>query len=200
MSRLPALPPEQLDDRQRELYERVSGGPRAAGPQRFRLTEDDGSLTGPFNVFLHAPAVGEALGAVGEAIRYGTSLPPRLRELAILCVAGHRDSAFERYAHERVGRAVGLTDAELRAFRELDDVRLEDPQEAAAYAFCRQALVDRGVDDDVYATAVDHLGQVSVVELAALLAYYEGVALLLSVFEVGVPADPDPPVEDGRAR
>jgi 4-carboxymuconolactone decarboxylase len=200
VSRLPSLPPEQLDDRQRELYERLSGGPRASGPQRFRLIEDDGSLTGPFNLLLHAPTVGMAFGAVGEAIRYGTSLPPRLRELAILSVAGHRDSAFERYAHERVGRAAGLTDAELLAFRELGDVDLADPQEAAAYAFCRQALVDRRVDDDTYAAAVDHLGPVAVVELAALLAYYEGLALLLSVFEVGVPADADPPVEDRRAR
>jgi 4-carboxymuconolactone decarboxylase len=199
VSRLPSLSPDRLDDEQRGLYERMSGGPRAAAPQRFRLTEDDGALTGPFNVFLHAPTVGAALGAVGEAIRFGTELPPRLREIAILSVAGHRGSAFESYAHERIGRAVGLTEGEIVALRELGDVDLEDPQEAAAYAFCRQALVDRTVDDDVYEAAVERLGERAVVELAALLGYYEALALLLSVFEVGVPSEGDPGSDDGRA-
>jgi 4-carboxymuconolactone decarboxylase len=200
VSRLRPLPPDELDDEQRALYERVSGGPRAAGPQRFRLTADDGSLTGPFNVFLHAPAVGAALGAVGEAIRYGTGLPPRLREIAILSVAGHRGSAFERYAHERVGRAVGLTEGEIVTLRELGDLEFADRQEAAAYAFCRQALLHRTVDDDVYGTAVEHLGERAAVELAALLGYYDALALLLSVFEVGVPADDAPRPDDARAQ
>jgi 4-carboxymuconolactone decarboxylase len=200
VSRLRPLSPDELDDEQRALYERVSGGPRAAGPQRFRLTADDGSLTGPFNVFLHAPGVGAALGAVGEAIRYGTGLPPRLREIAILSVAGHRGSAFERYAHERVGRAVGLTEGEIVALRELGDLEFADRQESAAYAFCRQALVHRTVDDDVYRTAVDHLGERAVVELTALLGYYDALALLLSVFEVGVPVDDTPRPDEARAR
>ncbi|GGI07576.1 carboxymuconolactone decarboxylase family protein [Egicoccus halophilus] len=191
MSRLRPLKPQELNAAQRQLYGQVSGGPRAAGPQRFRLTAGDGSLTGPFNVFLHAPTVGAALSSVGEAIRYGTSLPARLRELAILTVAGHRDSAFERYAHERVGRSVGITEEEMRALRNLDDLDLDDPAEAAAYAFCKQALRKRGVDDAIFAAAAEQLGEQTLVELTALLGYYEGVALLLSVFDVGVPDDPD---------
>jgi 4-carboxymuconolactone decarboxylase len=200
MSRLRRLRPDDLDGEQRAIHERVTGGPRASGPQHVPLTDQDGALTGPFNVFLHAPTVGAALSAVGEAIRFRTSLPPRLRELAILSVAGHRDSGFERAAHERVGRAVGLTDAELLAFRRLDDVDLTDRQEAAAYAFCRKALLDREVHDELYADAVEQLGERGVVELTALLAYYEGLALLLSVFEVDVPADLPPRPDPGDVR
>lgn len=189
MSRLPLLPPSELDADQRALYAQVAEGPRAAGPQRFRLTNDDGSLTGPFNVLLHAPTVGAALSGVGEAVRYGTALSDRVRELAILAVAAHRDSAFERYAHERVGAAVGLTDAEMSAVRELADADLDDPREAAAYDFCRIALQQREVPDYVYTAAREQLGQQAVVELTMLLGYYDALALLLSVFEVGVPDD-----------
>jgi 4-carboxymuconolactone decarboxylase len=193
MSRLRSLPPDELDDDQRALHGRIAGGPRAAGPQRFRLTNDDGSLTGPFNVFLHAPTTGAAFSAVGEAIRYGTGLSARIRELAILAVASHRDSVFERYAHERVGRSIGLTEEEIAAVRELGPLELSDPAEAVAYRFCRRALLERRVDDDLYAEAVTELGEQQVVELTALLGYYDALSLLLSVFEVGAPLDPSPP-------
>jgi 4-carboxymuconolactone decarboxylase len=189
--RLEALPPERLDEEQRAIYDRVVRGPRSDGPPLFRLTNRDGSLTGPFNVLLHAPRPGAAFGQVGEAIRYGTGLTPRVREMAILAVASHRGSGFEQYAHERVGRNIGLTDTELVALRGLGDLELDDPGEAAAYAFCLQTLRERAVSDDIYATASKRLGEKQVVELTMLLAYYEALALMLSVFEVGVPDDRD---------
>lgn len=190
MPRLRALPPAKLDEQQRALYDQVASGKRAAGPQLFRLTSDDGSLTGPFNVFLHAPRIGAALNSVGEAVRYGSQLSARIRELAILAVAGYRDSEFERYAHERLGKAIGLTDAEMTAAGDLGDLELDDPDEAAAYEFCRQALRDRVVKDEIYAAAEERLGEQQVVELTALIGYYDALALLLSVFEIGVPEEP----------
>ena len=69
------------------LYERITTGPRASGPQHFPLTRADGSLTGPFDGFLLNPRLGEALQAVGAAIRYEGALTPRAREIAILTVA-----------------------------------------------------------------------------------------------------------------
>lgn len=192
MSRLRPLPPAELDEHQRAVYDQVAGGKRAQGPQRFRLTDDDGSLTGPFNAFLHAPATGAALSSVGEAIRYGSELSPRIRELAILAVAGYRDCAFERHAHERVGAAAGLTAAEMATAAALGDLELDDPDEAVAYEICRQMLRGRRVDDAAYGQAQARLGTRRLVELTALVGYYEALALLLSVFEIGVPDEPDP--------
>src|ERR1700712_1255303 len=118
MTRLEPVPPEELDGDQRELYDAIASGPRAQGPQHFALTRADGGLLGPFNAFLLSPALGFALQELGAAVRYRTALPPRTREIAILTVAAHWDSAFEWSAHESVGRAAGLTDAELASLRE----------------------------------------------------------------------------------
>src|SRR5437016_5410845 len=109
-SRLPDVSPEALDIHQRALYDAITAGPRAQGPQRFRLVDDHGRLTGPFAVMLVAPRVGEPLSRLGEAIRYETSLPARVREVAILIVAARWRSEFEWYAHEAIARDVGLTD------------------------------------------------------------------------------------------
>jgi 4-carboxymuconolactone decarboxylase len=191
VARLRPFRPDELDDAQRAVYDQVAGGRRAAGPQAFRLRNDDGTLTGPFDLFLHAPTVGAAFSGVGEAIRYGTGLSARIRELAILAVSGHHGCAFERYAHERVARQIGMLDAEIAGALALDDLDLADPAEAAAYAFSRQVLQRRSVGDALYAEAVARLGEEQVVELTALVGYYEALALLLDVFEVGVPEQED---------
>lgn len=127
MTRLPRLTPDELDLDQRPLYDAITGGPRAGGPQLFALTDTEGRLNGPFNAMLFAPGVGAALQELGSAIRYRTSLSGRIRELAILAVAAHWDSAFERYAHEPIGRAAGLTDAEIAAVGAGDGARAPGP-------------------------------------------------------------------------
>jgi alkylhydroperoxidase family enzyme len=185
--RLRLLHPEELDASQRALYEAVAGGPRAGGP--FRLVDDDGRLLGPFNAMLYAPGIGSALQALGSALRFDGGLPARTRELVICAVAAHWDSEYEWYAHSRVARTVGITDAEL------DDVRAgrvpagaRDP-ERAALRLARARLADRRVDDDVHADAVRHHGEPGVVELAVLVGYYQALAGLLATEAVSAPED-----------
>ena len=183
MSRLPDLTPDELDPGQRALYDAITSGPRAQWPQHFALTRPDGSLTGPFNAFLLSPQVGVALQDLGAAIRYRTSLPDRLREIAILMVAAHWDSDFERQAHEAVGRAAGLTDAELEAIREAGPAAYEEAREQAT-ARLVGAMLAGDVDDATWRECVETVGAQSVFELTTLVGYYSTLALQLRVFRV----------------
>ena len=130
-ARIPKLAPAELDPAQAELYQAIAGGRRAVGPQLFRLVDDAGRLEGPFNAFLLQPALGSALQALGSAVRYETGLDGRAREIAILVVANHWDSAFEWYAHEAVGRSLGLDDTDLAGLRE---GRFDTPDRSRAAA------------------------------------------------------------------
>ena len=174
--------PAELTEEQRALYERITGGPRAAGPQHFALTDAEGRLAGPFDALLLSPAVGTALQEVGAAVRYGSDLTDRVRELAILLVAGHWECAFERSAHEAIGRAVGLSEPEIAAATAGTQPDLSDPAESAALAAV-EALVLRGdLGDEEYTTAVDRLGERGVFELTTLVGYYATLAMQLRVF------------------
>ena len=51
-SRLEPMPRSQLGPEARRLYDAITQGPRASGPQHFALTREDGGLNGPFNAFL----------------------------------------------------------------------------------------------------------------------------------------------------
>jgi hypothetical protein len=207
-ARIPKLEPAALDEDQRALYDAIAGGRRAQGPQLFRLADSEGRLEGPFNAFLLQPRLGSALQALGSAVRYDTGLDDRCREIAILIVAAHWESEFEWYAHEAVGRSVGLGDAELAAVRdgryteltaardgrytELTAVRDGRPAalavREAVVARTVAALAARGdLSDAEYREAVDHLGTPGLFELLTLVGYYATLALQLRVFRVPAP-------------
>lgn len=188
--RIPKLAPEELTPAQREVYDAIAGGPRAQGPQLFRLTDDRGGLEGPFNAFLLQPGLGLALQELGAAVRYRTSLSDREREIAILVVATVQDSAFERHAHEALGRHLGLSDAEVEALRG-DAAALGDTFTGTelVVAETTHALSSRGdLDDAEHAAAQEALGDQGLFELLTLVGYYGTLALQLRVFRVGAPA------------
>lgn len=185
--RIAKLTPARLTADQRVVYDAIAGGPRAQGPQLFRLTDEDGGLEGPFNAFLLQPGLGLALQELGAAVRYRTGLSDRAREIAILVVAAVHDSDFELYAHEAVGRHLGLTDDELRALRTHDFTPFADTERVVATT--THALSVHGdLDDDEYAAAVDALGEAGIFELLTLVGYYGTLALQLRVLRVPAPS------------
>lgn len=190
MSRLKRLRPEELTSEQSVLYDGIVGGPRGQGPQLFALMDSEGSLNGPYNAFLYAPALGNALQQLGAAVRYGSSLSPRMREAAILVVGYLWRSDFEIYAHEAIGRSVGLSGDELASLRAGAIAPSFAEDEAAAIRVCN-ALARGDIGDDLWDAAVEELGTETIVELTTLVGYYAALALQLRVFRVGVDAESD---------
>lgn len=183
MTRRHAFTPEELDGDRLAVYRSITEGPRAAGPRLFDLVSDSGVLLGPFNEFLLHPPLGDALQRLGTAIRYQGSLSGRARETAILVVAAAWDSAFERTAHEAVGRAAGLTENELTAIAEQAPLEFGDPHEDAVLRLTR-ALVTGDVDDETWAACVPPLDRETVFELTTLVGYYSTLALQMRAFRV----------------
>jgi len=184
--RVPKLLPDALSPQQREVYDAIAGGRRAQGPQLFRLVDDEGGLEGPFNAFLLQPRLGLALQDVGSAVRYETTLSDRAREIAILIVSVHWDSAFEWYAHEAVGRHVGLADDEIEALR----AQRRDAFAGDEHVIARTThllAVDGDLDDTAYAEALAVLGEPGLFELLTLVGYYAALALQLRVLRVPAP-------------
>lgn len=191
----PRLPAELVAE-QRALYDELTSGLRATGPQHFPLVAADGGLEGPFDAFLLQPLLGERLQALGAAIRFRTGLTDRCREIAILTVAWAWRSTFEWYAHERIGRSVGVTDRELdaiRAGRAADTARNWPDVVERTTLIVTRSLVEVGdLDDGLYADAVAALGEVQLFELITLVGYYASLAMQLRVFRVPAPGSDEP--------
>jgi 4-carboxymuconolactone decarboxylase len=182
--RLAVLSSDEMTAEQVDLYRDILAGPRGQGPRAVQLSSGAGGLAGPFNAMLYAPSVGHALQELGAAIRFGTKLTPRIRELAILVVAQAWDSGYEQVSHELIGRDAGLTDTELDALRAGENPKFADAQESAAYSAVRALTGPRDLDDEEYAATIAVLGEEGLVELSTLVGYYATLALQLRIFRV----------------
>jgi 4-carboxymuconolactone decarboxylase len=183
--RLAVLSSDEMTPEQVGLYREILGGPRGQGPRAVLLSSGAGGLAGPFNAMLYAPEVGHALQELGAAIRFRTSLAPRVREMAILVVAQAWDSGYERSSHEPIGRDAGLTEPEIAALGVGADPEFGDEQERIAYQVVRALVrVPADLDDEQYDAAVAALGERALVELSALVGYYATLALQLRIFRV----------------
>jgi 4-carboxymuconolactone decarboxylase len=190
--RLRKLEVGELDEEQRALYQDMVGGPRGQGPQLFKLRDEAGSLEGPFNAMLLSPPLGSALQALGARVRYSPRLGDRGRELAILAVGYAWNSEFEAYAHERIARAAGVTEADLAAVRSGRFAELDDPAERAVATLAHALVTRSDLTDEEYEAGCQALGEDGLFELTTLVGYYATLALQLRVFRVPVPGEDKP--------
>lgn len=181
--RLPDLAPEEMTADQRRVYEAILAGPR-------------GAVQGPLRVWLHSPDFAEPAQALGARCRYGSSLPPRLSELAILIVGAFWKAGFEWHAHAPAGLDAGLDPATLEAIRKGGEPTFEHEDEAAVHALCRELLNDRRISNPTFARALDLLGPRGVVDLVGIVGYYGLICMTIVGFEVAPPEGATDPFGD----
>src|SRR6185369_6110456 len=106
--RFPMLSPDQLTPEQRKLAEALIAGGRGGGAEPTPEAISAMLKRGPFNAWMRSPALGEKMQAVGDQVRFKSSIPLRLNEFAILITARYWTSQYEWYAHHILALKAGL--------------------------------------------------------------------------------------------
>ena len=182
MPRLAVLKPSGLSEDQRRVWDAIAAGPR-------------GEVVGPLKVWLHSPGLAQRAQELGAFCRYGTGLPPRLSELAILVTGAYWRAGFEWWAHAPIAARAGLDRAAIDAIKAGETPVFPNADEAAVYAFAHELLTRREVSDETYARAVEHLGQTGVVDLTGILGYYGLISMTIKAFQTPVPEGEAEPFE-----
>ena len=193
MSRLPVIKVDDFNSEQRAMFDAITTGKRAtsAGPSAFLTPE--GGMRGPFHPLLYAPLMGNVVQRLGECIRYEGALSDRQREIAILVSAARWRADYEWWAHARIARQCGVSDAIIDAICARHQPEFENAAEAIVHDVARSALDHGSVPNLLYERAVDALGAERVVEIVILVGYYTLISLTLNVFEVPLPAGESSP-------
>jgi 4-carboxymuconolactone decarboxylase len=191
MNRLSPVDCSRLTPEQAELYHSIASGPRAR--KRRSLVDEHGNLTGPFNAFLHNPALGKHWSAIGETLRFRTRLDRRLFELAVLVIAVHWRSGHEWAAHAALARAEGLSEDVIAALKTGDRPSFDRDDEKIVYTFVSELAIAHRVGDAAYAEAVALIGEEQMVELVNACGYYIALAAMLNAFDVHPPKGLDDP-------
>lgn len=178
MARIPLFSLETCTPEQRRIYEKIVSGPR-------------GALVGPLRAALHSPELADRWQRLGEFLRFGTCLPPRLNELAILVTARRWNAQLEWQIHADAARRAGLSEAVIEAIRVAAPPLFADADEGMIYDYCRELQQFGQVGDAAYGAVRERFGVAGVVELTALAGYYTMVAMTLNAHHIELERTPE---------
>jgi hypothetical protein len=153
----------------------------------FIVERDDGALMGPWNPWLHEPAIGKAIWDLTLAMTKNAVLPDNVRQIAILVVGARFDAAYEIYAHIAVAEKEGMPPARLATL--VADLRPTDLTAEESVSFDVAYALSRGgtLPEPLYRLAVSTFGQRGANELIYLVGLYALVSTTLNGFNVPVP-------------
>lgn len=174
MPRISLPAPESMNPEQRAVYDKIVSGPR-------------GRIQGPLRAALHNPELADKWQALGALLRYGTTLPPRLSEIAILVTGRACNSPFEWYAHRAEAEKAGIEASLIESLLAQTEPSGMSSDDAAVYHYAVELNRHNSVSDATYAVALERFGERAVVELTALIGYYTMVAMTLNCHEIPLP-------------
>jgi 4-carboxymuconolactone decarboxylase len=184
--RLPLIAPADLTPEQKPLYDDMRKG-IASNFNAFIVERDDGALMGPWNPWLHEPAIGKAIWNLTLAMTANATLPDNVRQIAILVVGARFDAAYEIYAHIAVAEKEGMSQERLATL--VADVKPVDLAKDESVAYDLAYALSRGgtLPEPLYRLAVTTFGQHGTNELIYLVGLYALVSTTLNGFNVPVP-------------
>jgi len=178
--RMPPIPRDQWTEAQAKA---------AAEFARMRGQE----VFGPFALMLRSPEVMLRAAAMGDYMRYKTSLPPALSELIILITARHWSQQFEWYVHRPMALKAGLSETIVNAVSKGRRPEAMSSDEAIVYDFATELLRLQNVGDETYAKAKARFGEPGIVDMVGVTGYYSFLSMMMNTARTAVPENSDVP-------
>ena len=176
MARLPYADRDMLNYEGKVVYDHIAETRGAVEPEV--------PMPNSFRMLLNNPSAAQAVGQLGEYLRFNSSLDPVIREIGILTVARQTDSYYEWAHHEPVARAVGVRPQVIESIHS-GRAPMGLPAKEGVFAQAAKELVNRGDLTDRTFQAIEHLlGAGGVVDFITLVGYYSMLAVALRAFGV----------------
>jgi len=144
-------------------------------------------ISGPFVPLLRSPEVLTRARAMGDYLRFRSSLPPRLSELVILLTSRHWTQNYEWYAHEPLARRAGVKPDTIAAIAEGRRPQGMADDEETLYTFVDELQRNQSVSDATYARALATFGEAGVIDAIGISGYYSMLAMVLNVARTPLP-------------
>jgi 4-carboxymuconolactone decarboxylase len=178
--RMPPIPKEQWTNAQAK-----------AAAEFARMRGQD--VFGPFALMLRSPEVMLRAAAMGDYMRYKTSLPPALNEMIILITARHWSQQFEWHVHQPMALKAGLSETIVAAVSKGRKPERMSRDEAIVYDFATELLRLQNVSDETYANARERFGEPGIIDMVGVLGYYSLLSMMMNTARTAVPNDSDVP-------
>jgi 4-carboxymuconolactone decarboxylase len=166
--RLPAIPPEKMNEAQRKVAAALAAGPR-------------GTVKGPFPAMMRSPEFMDRTQKLGEYIRFGSELDARLRSVASLITIRFWTNQYAWPGHTRQALRAGLQPAIIEAIAEGRHPTGMAEDEEIVYDFMLELYTNKSVSDATYAKAIAGFGEKNVIDLLGVAGYFGMLAMIMNV-------------------
>ncbi len=172
--RMPPIPQDRLTETQRRAVD------------EFRAARN-ADVSGPFVPMLRSPEVMNRARAMGDYLRFRSTLPPRLSEFLILLTARRWTQQYEWNAHAPLALQAGVSREIVAA---VADGRRPDgmnDEQDVLYALWDEIVRNQSVSDATYARAVGKFGEAGVVDALGITGYYTMLAMVMNTARTPLP-------------
>lgn len=176
IGRFPPLKTEEMSPAQKAFADTLTAPPR-----------NGSHANPPFRAYIRSPELAERLIALADYVRYRTSLPPRLSEMAILITARQWMAQYEWYAHYPQAMKGGLDPkvaASIAAGTRPEGMK---DDESALYDLATSLYRDHAVSDAVYRAAYAAFGERGIMDMIGIIGFYDITSMTLLTMQAGVP-------------
>ena len=143
---------------------------------------------GPWIPLLRSPEVLSRARAMGDYLRYDTSLPPELSEFLILLTAREWDQQYEWAAHYPIALDAGIDPDTVSAIAEGRVPESMTADEAILHALFSELHDTHRIGDATYGRAVAAFGERGVIDAVGIIGYYTLLAMVMNTARTPVPA------------
>lgn len=163
-----------LSPSQQQVANDVAAGPRS-------------EVRGPVRMWLYSAELAARAQKLGEFLRWGTELAPRISELVILVTARHYGCDYIWFNHVNLALQHGVAPEAVERIKNGQEAVLDAPDEAAAYAFATEMLRHHTVSDATLAKTRRCFGDRGAIEMGAIIGHYHSGAIVLSLADITLP-------------
>ncbi|MBI4213593.1 MAG: carboxymuconolactone decarboxylase family protein [Chloroflexi bacterium] len=156
------------------------------------ITASRGNVRGPFSVLMHSPELAARAAHLGTFVRFESSLPPLVRELAATTTVRECECAYEWATHVISAREAGISDATVDVIRRKASLDGLARKERQILRYARELVRNHQVSEETFAPVHELLGDRGSAELTAIVGYYVMLACVLNAFEVPPSPGGDP--------
>jgi AhpD family alkylhydroperoxidase len=133
------------------------------------------------STFAHHPALAKAFLRFNVHLLMSSTLPARIRELAILRVAHRRDCAYEWSHHVRMGKDEGITDDQIAALKRGEAA---DPFDRVVITAVDELEEKSQMSDETWAALGERLDDQQRMDLIFTVGCYALLAMAFNTFGV----------------
>ena len=177
--RMPPIPVDKLTNAQKQAIDEFKAARSV-------------DISGPFVPMLRSPEVMSRARALGDYLRFKSSLPPRLSEFVILLTARRWTQQYEWHAHQPLALQGGLRAEIVTAIADGRRPAAMAEDEDAVYTLWEEVQRTQGVSDATYARAVGKVGEQGVIDVLGITGYYTMLAMVMNTARTPLPQGATP--------